>query len=218
MTTLAAMTADITSYTSYTDSAFTAEIPRFISAAEERVFYFIQLPQFRKIASPVLSTTIGSPYITYPTDFMAPSSFALISALGVFTWLLNKDANFIREAFPNPATTGTPSHYAIFDGTRFIIGPTPAATLTTELDYFYKPASLNTDTGGTWLSINAYDTLLYGALSEASNWLKKNAGIDVMGDEYEKRFIVGLQGLKNLGEARDRKDTYRSGEKRTAEQ
>ena len=74
------------------------------------------------------------------------------------------------------------------------------------------------DTALELLSINAYDTLLYGALAESASWLKKTAGIDNMGDEYEKRFVVGLQGLKNLGEARDRKDTYRSGEKRTAEQ
>lgn len=218
MTTLAVMLADLASYTQYSDAGFVAQFPRFISSSEERCWFFIQVPAFKKQASPVLSLTISSPYVTYPTDFLAPASFAVISALGVYSFLLNKDVNFIREAFPDPAATGTPTHYAIFDQTKFIVGPTPAAALTTELDYFYKPASLNTDTAGTWLSINAYDTLLYGALSESASWLKKTSGIDVMGDEYEKRFIVGLQGLKNLGEARDRKDTYRGGEKRTAEQ
>ena len=106
------------------------------------------------------------------------------------------------------------------DDTTIIVGPTPAASYSCQLNYFYKPQSLTSspsDTTGTWLSINAYDTLLYGALSESANYLKKTAGIDSMGDTYEQRFIVGLQGLKNLGESRDRKDTYRSGEKRKAE-
>lgn len=221
MTTLAAMTADIESYVTYDSAEFTAEIPRFIQAAEERCWYFIQgLPYFRKAQTGTL--TSGNPYLQLPSDFLASSSLSITIPVTLETvFLLNKDVEYIREVYPFAATTGVPFCYALFtadeDDTTIIIGPTPGASYACQLNYFYKPDSLVTDTSGTWLSINAYDTLLYGALSESSNWLKRNAGIDNMGETYETRFVAGLAGLKNLGESRDRKDTYRSGEKRKAE-
>lgn len=216
--TLAQMTADIISYTTYESDEFVAEIPRFIQASEERIWYFVQIPYFRR--SQTGNLTSGNPYLKLPEDFLAASSLSLLSPpAGSDAFLLNKDIEYIRQVFPDPADTGVPFCYALFDAdasnTTIIVGPSPNAAFDVQLNYFYRPASLVTDTTGTWLSENAYDTLLYGALSEASNWLKKAAGIDNMGDTYEQRFLVGLQGLKNLGESRDRKDTYRSGEKRT---
>ena len=161
-------------------------------------------------------------YLQLPDDFLAPSSLSITVPVTLETvYLLNKDVENIREVYPFAATTGVPFCYALFDAdeddTTIIIGPTPGAAYAVQLNYFYRPASLVTDTAGTWLSNHAYDTLLYGCLSEAANWMKKASGIDFMGDTYEQRFIVGLQGLKNLGESRDRKDTYRSGEKRKPE-
>lgn len=219
MATLADLTADIIAYTTYDDTDFVADIPRFIEAAEERIFYFVQLPEYQ---SNVLgSFTAGNAYLQLPADFLAAASLAIILTSGAYVYLLPKETSYIREVYPNPSTTGQPTCYALFSAdsseTTILVGPTPDLAYNTQLQYFYRPASLVTDTTGTWLSNHAYDTLLYGALSEASNYLKRVAGIDNMGDTYEQRFLVGLQGLKNLGESRDRKDVYRNGEKRKAE-
>lgn len=221
MTTLATLTADIQSYTTYDSDEFVAAIPSFIRASEERIWFFTQGPWFRR--GQVGSMTAGNQYLQLPSDFLAASSVAITVPLtGETIYLLNKDVEYIREVYPIPTATGVPFCYAQFDAdeddTTIIIGPTPDLSYVTQLNYFYRPASLTDDPAdGTWLSNHAYDTLLYGCLSESANWLKKAAGIDSMGDTYEQRFIVGLQGLKNLGESRDRKDTYRGGEKRKPE-
>lgn len=219
MTTLAILTADVISYTTNSSDEFVAEIPRFINAAEERLWYNVQLPNFRKGQTGTL--TLGNQYLALPDDFLAPSSLAVIDAQGNYTYLLNKDVNYIREVYPNPTYQALPYAYALFDAdaddTSIIIGPTPDASYACELNYFYRPGSLVDNPAGTWLSEHAYDTLLYGSLSEASNWMKKVQGIDNMGDTYEARFIAGGAALKNLGESRDRKDTYRSGELRNPE-
>lgn len=221
MGTLADMRADIVSYTTYDEDDFLAQRDTFIRAAEERVFFTVQIPNFRRNVTG--NFTAGNQYLELPGDFLAPASLAVILSTGEYVYLLNKDVNFIRESFPNPSTQGVPSHYAIFDAdadnTAIIVGKTPDDDYATELHYFYQPASLadGPEDGTTWLSEHAYNTLLYGALDEAATWMKKNAGIDNMGDTYAQRFLMGLQGLKNLGEARDRKDVYRSGEKRMPE-
>lgn len=216
-----ALKADLSSYTTYDDPDFVAMFPSFIRQSEERIFYFVQLPNFRR--NVIGNFTLGDQYLDLPADFLAPASLAIIRTNGDYEYLLNKDVNFIRAVYPNPSTTGEPTHYAIFDAsaedTTIIVGPTPNQAYATELHYFYKPASLTEgdDENETWLSLNAYDALLYGALDEAATWMKKNAGIDNMGDTYSQRFALALQSLKNLGESRDRKDTYRGGEKRKAE-
>jgi hypothetical protein len=220
VTTLAAVTAEIESYTTYDDPAFVAEIPRFIQASEERIWYFVQLPNFQRTVTG--SFTSGNQYLQLPDDFLAAASLAIVTPVtGEYVYLLPKDTTYIREVYPTPTSTGFPAVYALFtadeDDTTIIVGPTPAASYETQLGYYYRPASLVDQPAGTWLSINAYDCLLYGALSESANFLKKTAGIDSMGDTYEQRFLVGLQGLKNLGETRDKKDTYRNGEKRGRE-
>ncbi len=222
MPTLAQLKTNLQEYTTYFDETDNiGMLDTFIRQAEERIFYTVQLPNFRRNVTG--SFTLGNQYLTLPADFLAPASLAVILSTGEYVYLLNKDVNFIREAFPNPTVTGVPSHYAIFDAdadnTSIIVGKTPAAAYATELHYFYKPTSLvdGADDGTTWLSIHAYDALLYGALDESSAYLKRNAGIDNMGDTYGQRFLMALQGLKNLGEARDRKDVYRSGEKRSPE-
>ncbi len=222
MTTLATLTADLESWTTMDgdNAEFTAMIPTFIETTESRIWFFVQLPFFRR--SQTGTMTSGNPYLQLPDDFLAASSLSITVPVTHETiFLLNKDVEYIREVYPFAATTGVPFCYALFDAdnddTTIIIGPTPGASYACALNYFYKPASLTVDTGGTWLSEHAYDVLLYGALSEAANWMKRNGGVDNMADTYEQRFVVGLQGLKNLGESRDRKDTYRSGEKRKSE-
>lgn len=220
MATLAEITADIIAYTTYDDPDFVAEIPRFIEAAEERIWYFVQLPDFQR--NVIGNFTAGNAYLQLPDDFLAAASLAIVLATGAYVYLLPKETSYIREVYPNPSSTDQPTCYALFsadeDDTTILVGPTPDDDYATQLQYFYKPASLTLNpAGGTWLSNNAYDTLLNGSLSESANFLKKVAGIDNMGDTYEQRFLVGLQGLKNLGESRDRKDVYRNGEKRKAE-
>lgn len=221
-TTLADMKADILLYTTYDEPDFVSSVNTFISAAEERIWYTVQLPNFRKNVTGTF--TAGNQYLELPSDFLAPASLAVILDTGEYTYLLNKDVNYIREVFPNPTVQGAPTHYALFDAdasnTAIIVGKTPDQSYATELHYFYRPASLTLNdnpANETWLSVHAYNTLLYGALDEAATYLKRNAGIDNMSDTYGQRFLMGLQGLKNLGEARDRKDVYRSGEKRMPE-
>lgn len=219
MTTLATLTADVQSYTTYDSADFVAMIPTFIQNTEEMVFYTVQAPFFR--AAQVGTMTAGNPYLTLPTGFLAASSLSIETATEGWKFLLNKDVEYIREVYPDPADTGEPFVYAQFDAdpsnTTIIIGPTPDANFTTQLNYFFKPESLVDVPTGTWLSINAYKCLLYGTLLEAANWMKRNGGVDNMADTYNQEFLIGLQGLKNLGESRDRKDTYRSGEKRKPE-
>jgi hypothetical protein len=218
VSTLATLTADVLLYTSYDDSDFVAEIPRFIQNTEELIFLTVQAPFFR--AAQTGAMTSGNPYLTLPNGFLAASSLSIETADG-WKFLLNKDVEYIREVYPDATDTGEPFCYAQFDAdpdnTTIIIGPTPDAAYPAQLNYFFQPDSLVDSPTGTWLSNNAYRVLLYGTLSESSNYLKRVAGIDNMGDTYGQEFLVGLQGLKNLGESRDRKDTYRSGEKRKAE-
>lgn len=221
MATLADLISDVQSYTTYSEDEYVAMIPSFIREAETRVFYTVQLPNFRKNVTG--NFTAANQYLELPSDFLAPASLAVILSTGDYVYLLNKDVNFMRECFPNPTVTGVPSHYALFDAdasnTAIIVGKTPDQNYATELHYFYKPASLADGgaDGTTWLSVHAYDALLYGTLDESATWMKRNSGIDNMGDVYGQRFLMALQGLKNLGEARDRKDVYRSGEKRSPE-
>lgn len=218
MTTLATLYSDISSFTSYDDPDFVAAFPTFTRATESRVFFFCQLPADRFAQTG--NMTLGNPYLQLPTGFLAPSSLSIDTGAEGWKFLLNKDVEYIREVYPVVATTGEPFCYALFDAdgaTTIIIGPTPDQNYSAQLNYFGLPTSLVDSPTGTWLSVNNYNVLLYGCLEEASNWMKKNAGIDNMSDTYAQRFLVEVQGLKNLGESRDRKDTYRSGEKRKAE-
>lgn len=218
--TLADLEADIQSYTQYDDPDFVAMIPTFIREAEERIWYFVQLPFFKRNVTGAFDG--GSQYLQLPQDFLAPASLAVIS-LNEYTYLLNKDVNYMREVYPDPTVQGKPRYYALFtadaQSTTIIVAPTPDTNYAAELHYFYKPASLTAgaSSGTTWLSENAYDALLYGTLSEAANWMKRTSGIDGMADAYDQRFLLAVQGLQNLGEARDRKDIYRGGEKKLPE-
>jgi hypothetical protein len=220
--TLAETQADIQNYANYDEVGFVAQIPGFIRQSEERIWYTTQLPFFRKAQTG--SLTASNQYLQLPSDFLAAASLAVVLASGEYVYLLNKDVEYVREVYPNPNTTGVPYCYALFDVgdevTNILIGPTPDLAYDVQLNYFYRPSSLADagDDGTTWLSTNAYDALLYGALCEAATYLKKTTGIvDAMADEYEKRFVSAVAALKNLGESRDRKDTYRAGEVRRPE-
>jgi hypothetical protein len=154
------------------------------------------------------TTTSGNKYLATPVDFLSSFSLAAIDATGSYEFLLNKDVNFIREAYPTPTDLGTPAYYALFDENTFILGPTPNATYTMELHYYYYPESIVT-AGTSWLGDNFDSVLLYASLLEAAAFMKSDP--DVIGN-YEKRYNEALLLAKRLGDGLERSDAYRSGQ------
>jgi hypothetical protein len=200
----------------YTENTYTAdELATFTRQAEQRIYNTVQLPNLRKNVTG--SLTSGNKYLASPSDFLAPYSLALIKADGSYEFLLNKDVNFIRQAYPTPADTGTPAHYAIFgpvstndNELTFIVGPTPDASYTMELHYFYYPESIVT-AGNSWLGDNFDSALLNACLLEAITFMK---GEPDMVKLYNDRYVQSIALLKNLGDGKDRQDAYRSGQVR----
>ena len=186
--------------------------------AEQKIYNAVQLPALRKNVTGTL--TSGNQYLSAPTDFLSVFSMAVISS-GEYAYLLNKDANFIRESFPNPSTTGTPKYYALFgpDSSNnteltFILGPTPGAGLTVELHYFYYPQSIVT-AGTSWLGDNFDSALLYGSLVEAYTFMKGEQDMMAL---YDTKYKEAMALLKNLGDGKQRADTYRDGQVKVAVQ
>jgi hypothetical protein len=184
------------------------QIARFVQQAEQRIYNSIQFPALRKNVTG--AATSGNKYLGAPVDWLATYSLARINTDGSYEYLLNKDVNFIREAFPYPATSGAPTHYAIFDENTFILGPTPDASYSMELHYFYYPESITT-AGTTWLGNNFDSLLLYGSLLEAAAYMKSDA--DVV-KNYSDRYNEAFTMAKQLGDGKDRQDAYRSGQVR----
>ena len=184
------------------------QVDTFIRQAEERIFNSVQFPNFRK--NQTGNTTADNKYLGTPVDFLAPYSLAVILPTGEYEYLLNKDVNYIRAAFPTPTYTGVPKYYAIFDDNTFILGPTPNLSYSMELHYFYQPESITT-AGTTWLGDNFDMTLLYGALSEAATFMK--AEPDVIAN-YAKRYEEAMILAKRMGDGMMRRDAYRSGQVR----
>ena len=186
----------------------TEQLNTFIEQAEQRIFNSVQLLDLRKNVTG--NVTAGNKYLSVPSDWLANFSLAVVDDTGRYEFLLNKDVSYIRQAFPNPASTGLPTHYAYFDEDSYILGPTPDANYTVELHYFYYPESIVT-AGTTWLSDNFDSALLYGALLEAYTFMKGEP--DVIA-EYQKRYNEAMAMLKQLGEGKNRQDMYRSGQAR----
>lgn len=185
------------------------DVDRFIRQCEQRVYNQIQLPALRKNVTGV--TTENNKYLTCPSDWLATYSVALSDpTTGEYEYLLNKDVNFIREAFPFPLVSGKPTHYAQFDQNTFILGPTPDDNYDVELHYFYYPESI-VDAGSTWLGDNFDSVLLYGSLLEAYTYMKGEQ--DVMAT-YQKRYDDAMAMLKMLGDGKNRTDAYRDGQAR----
>jgi hypothetical protein len=198
---------------SYTENTFqTVDINTFITQAEQRIYNSVQLPALRKNVTG--TTTSGNKYLAMPTNWLATFSLAVINAANEYTYLLNKDVNFIRQSYPDTDSDfyGTPAYYAVFDQNSFILGPTPDASYAVELHYFYYPESITTVSGGqTWLGDNFSSTLLYGSLLEAYTYMKGEA--DVM-NIYKARYDEAMILLKQLSDGKDRQDAYRSGQVR----
>jgi hypothetical protein len=186
------------------------QIARFVQLAEQSVFNTVQMPAFRK--NQMGSMTSGNKYLATPSDWLATFSLAVINAANEYHYLLNKDVNFIRESYPDTdaAFYAEPEYYAIFDDNTFILGPTPDASYAVELHYFYYPESIVT-AGTSWLGDNFDSVLLYGALLEAANFMKSDADSVNL---YKERYGRAMVELKQLGDAKDRQDSYRSGQVR----
>jgi hypothetical protein len=193
----------------YCEQTFaTADINVFIQQAEQRVYNSVQLPALRRNVTG--TTTIANKYLSAPTDWLATYSLAVIDAAGDYEYLLNKDVNYIREAYPSASDSGKPLYYALFDQNSFILGPTPDANYSMELHYFYYPQSIVT-AGTTWLGDNFDSVLLYGTLLEAYTYLKGEQDVISV---YKQRYDEAMMMLKQLGDGKDRRDAYRSGQVR----
>jgi len=197
----------IQDYTDNAETVFVSHLSDFIKAAEQRIFSSVDLEFFRKNVSG--SITSGNKFLAMPTDWLASFSLSIENSSST-EFLLLKDVNYLQEFHPDASVTGVPRYYAVFDYQNFIIAPTPNATFTAELHYYYRPVSLTagSDSGTTWLSENAPNAMLYGSLAEAYTFMKGEK--DLM-DLYNGRFIEALSRIKDLGEARENSDAYRRG-------
>ena len=188
--------------TSFTDD----QLAMFTQQAEQKIYNSVQIPALRKNVTGTL--TASNKYLSSPSDFLYNYSLAVIDGSGAYSYLINKDVNFIRDAYPTPTSTGLPKHYAYFDEDTFILGPTPDASYAVELHYGYYPESIVT-AGTTWLGNEFDSALLNGALIEAIRFMKSEPDIIA---NYEKLYLQSITLLKNLGDGKLREDTYRSGQ------
>lgn len=210
------LSAALVAYTENTSSEFAAEIPVFVKQAEQRVYNTVQIANLRKNMTGVMVS--GNKYLSTPPDFLSTYSLAVIDGSGNYTYLQNKDVNFIRQVYPSPTVGGLPKYYAIFGPTvnggqitnelSFILGPTPNANYGVELHYYYYPTSI-VDAGTSWLGDNFDSALLYGALVEAYTYMKGEQDMMAL---YNQKFVEALALLKNLGDGKQRGDAYRDGQ------
>ena len=208
--------AAIIAYTDNQDTAFEAEVPVFVKQAEQRIFNMVQFPSLRKNVTG--SVTNNNKYLACPNDFLSAHSLAVVdNTTGAYEYLLNKDVNFIRQAYPNPSDKALPKYYALFGSQSndaneltFILGPTPDATYVAELHYFYYPESIVT-AGTTWLGDNFDSVLLYGSLVEAYTYMKGEQDMMAL---YNGKYQEALALAKRLGDGLERQDAYRSGQVR----
>ena len=207
--TYAELKTAIKDYTQNTETSFVTNLPLFIRSAEERILKNVQLSLFRKNSAG--NVTKGDEYLTMPVDFLAPFSLSYTDTVtNEKTFLEFKDVSFVQSFNPDRATEGDPRFYAVFDVDAFIISPTPSGNYAVELHYFYRPDSLTagSESGTTWLSKNAELTLFYGCLIEAYVYMK---GDPQLMQDYEKRFVEAITGLKQFGESKEVTNEYRTG-------
>jgi hypothetical protein len=217
----AELSATIQAYSESDEPLFVQNIPVFVQNAEQRIYNSVQLAYLRK--NSIGSTTPNNKYLSAPDDFLSVYSLAVIKPNGDYEYLLNKDVNFIRQAYPSASDVGVPKYYAIFGPTTtsgaspaitnelsLILGPGPDATYPVELHYFFYPESIVT-AGTTWLGDNFDTVLLYGAMREACIFQRQEP--DVVAN-YEQKYQEGMMLLKQLGDGKERGDAYRNGQAR----
>lgn len=198
----------IKDYTENEETTFVSQIPTFVRQAEERINRSVMVPDLRK--NSVGNLTASNRFLTVPPDFLAVFSLAVIDGDGDYEFLLHKDVNFIREAYPDKTTAGKPEYYGLFDAGTIILAPTPDVSYDVQLHYYYDPESIVT-AGTSWLGDNAETALLYGSLLEAYTFMKGEQDIISL---YGTRYDEAMTQLKLLGDGRDKRDSYRNGEPR----
>ena len=182
----------IQDYSDYSETSFVNNLDNFIKTAEERILKTVQLPVFRKNVTG--TATASNTYLSTPSDFLSPYSLAVIDSSNNYNYLLLKHVSFIRDYTPNASTTGEPLYYGLFDDNTFILAPTPNSNYTFELHYYYRPNSLTVGdaTGKTWLSDNAPNAMLYGALVEAFIYMKQDPNTISL---YESKYLIFFLNL-----------------------
>jgi hypothetical protein len=206
----------VTLVSDYCENTFpTVDMDTFIRQAEQRIYNTVQIANLRRNMTGTLSA--NNKYLSAPGDFLSTYSLAVINTNGDYLYLLNKDVNFIREAYPSASATGLPKHYAIFGPSTsdskelsFILGPTPNTNYGVELHFYYYPESIVT-AGQTWLGDNFDSALLYGTMCEAVTYMKGEADMVKL---YQDRYVQAIALLKNLGDGKQRMDAYRDGQVR----
>jgi len=206
----------IQDYTQNNEQTFVDSIPTFVKQAEKRIYNSTQLPALRRNVTGVTSS--GNKYLSCPTDFLSAFSLAVVSNTGSYEYLLNKDVNFLRSAYSNPADTGLPQYYSLFGPTvvtgtptnelSFMLAPTPDDAYSVELHYYYYPESI-VDAGTSWLGDNYDPVLLYGSLVEAYVFMKGEQDIMAF---YQQKYSESVNQLIRLGTGLERGDAYRDGQ------
>jgi len=194
----------IQQYTEVDEPTFNANIPNFVRNTELLVNNTVQLPAFRRNVTGEATQLFQ--YLNMPSDFLSVFSLATIDDSGNYTYLLQKDVNYIREAYPYPTAIGAPKYYGLFSSTAFILGPTPDVNYNMELHYYAAPVSI-VDAGTSWLGQNYPSVLLWGSLIEASVFLKGEAD---MTENYRAKYEEAMMLLKMLGDAKNREDNFRT--------
>jgi hypothetical protein len=216
----------VVAITDYSENTFqVVDMNLFITQAEQRIYNTVQFPSLRKNVTGF--TSANNKYLSCPSDYLSTYSLAVIDSSGNYEYLLNKDVNFIRQAYPNPNDTAIPKYYAIFgptttndpspvitDELSFILGPTPDDSYTVELHYYYYPESITVAADGhTWLGDNFDTVLLYGSLVEAYTYMKGEQDMMAL---YNQKYMEALALAQRLGDGLERSDAYRSGQFRVA--
>jgi len=212
--TYAELIAAVQAYVQNYESDFVANLPNFVRQTERRVYNSVQFPALKKNVTG--TTANGNKYLACPDDFLASYSLAVIAPVtGEYTYLLNKDVNFLRQAYPSPTDTGFPRYYAIFgpqsgnpSELTFMLAPTPDDAYSVELHYFYYPESIVT-AGTSWLGDNFDPVLLYGTLIEAYTFMKGETDLLQL---YDAKFKEALNLAIRLGDGLERRDSYRNGQ------
>ena len=190
---------------SYTENVFSAtDVNTFITQAEQRIANAVQLPASFQYST--LTTSIGVATLTLPADYLATFSVALQLPSGTQAYLLNKDFTFLREAFPTTAT-GQPQYYALSQAYEITLAPIPGAVYPVNVAYYGYPDSITLPAGTSWLGDNFSSVLLYGSLVEATIFMKGEQ--DLM-SYYDGKFKEAMGLLKQLADAKNRQDTFRS--------